>query len=400
MLLPKVSILVFAAGASATILRLPHHDHRVVVARRSTPSNAADLAQVKSARQQCTSYEDQGVEQMKQQNEFPAPDQIASILDNDQEARALYNEIKGGIPNIDVRQASSDHTSFGTNNYPSSDPDCWWSWTGCHKPKHPNILPDITQCKEQSTWGLTFDDGPYCSHNKLYNFLQSEKVRATLFYIGSNVLNNPYQAQRGLVDGHDICHHTWSHRLMTTLSNEQVFAELYYAGKVIKKVIGVTPLCWRPPQGDVDDRVRYIASALGMRTILWKEDTNDWNIQPDGSDSVSKIDENYRKIINKAGSESPVVLTHELSSHTMNEFMKMYPEIKKAYQHVSPLSACLNVRHPYKENITYPNFSEYTSGNLNYQSLPTGTQIKTKPSAHYKPVPISQESHGFHHNSS
>ena len=55
---------------------------------------------------------------------------------------------------------------------------------------------------------------------------------------------------------------------MTGLTNEQVFAELYFSKKAIKEVTGVTVRCWRPPYGDVDDRVRYIASKLDMRTVV------------------------------------------------------------------------------------------------------------------------------------
>lgn len=67
-----------------------------------------------------------------------------------------------------------------------------------------------------------------------------------MFYIGSNVLNWPYGALRGLKDGHHICGHTWSHKLMTTLTNEEILAELYYTAKAIKYVTGITPLYWRP----------------------------------------------------------------------------------------------------------------------------------------------------------
>lgn len=67
-----------------------------------------------------------------------------------------------------------------------------------------------------------------------------------MFYIGSNVADWPNEAQRGLADGHQICVHTWSHPYMTTLTNQQVLGELYYTKKVIKYVVGVTPLCWRP----------------------------------------------------------------------------------------------------------------------------------------------------------
>lgn len=115
-----------------------------------------------------------------------------------------------------------------------------------------------------------------CSIDAYYDYLRQANQKATLFYIGSNVIDWPLEAQRGLADGHEICAHTWSHRYMTGLTNEQVFAELYFSKKIIKDVLGVTVQCWRPPFGDVDNRVRYIATALGMATILWDSDVNDF----------------------------------------------------------------------------------------------------------------------------
>lgn len=65
---------------------------------------------------------------------------------------------------------------------------------------------------------------------------------------------------------------------MTTLTNEEVVAQLYWTQKAIKETMGITPKCWRPPYGDVDDRVRAIAWQMGMRTFLWDQDSNDWNL--------------------------------------------------------------------------------------------------------------------------
>ena len=67
-----------------------------------------------------------------------------------------------------------------------------------------------------------------------------------MFYIGSNVLNWPYGALRGVKDGHHIAGHTWSHQLMTTLTNQEILAELYFTQKAIKYVTGITPKYWRP----------------------------------------------------------------------------------------------------------------------------------------------------------
>jgi hypothetical protein len=60
---------------------------------------------------------------------------------------------------------------------------------------------------------------------------------------------------------------------MTSFSNEVAFAELYYTRKLIKDILGVTPKCWRPPFGDVDNRVRVIAEGMNMTNIVWSDDT-------------------------------------------------------------------------------------------------------------------------------
>jgi peptidoglycan/xylan/chitin deacetylase (PgdA/CDA1 family) len=69
--------------------------------------------------------------------------------------------------------------------------------------------------------------------------------------------------------------------------------------KAIKLVVGATPTCWRPPYGDVDDRVRAIAHALGLRTVIWQYHSNDWH---EGSNNVTAadVDQNYKYLIARA----------------------------------------------------------------------------------------------------
>lgn len=62
-----------------------------------------------------------------------------------------------------------------------------------------------------------------------------------LQYIGTNVANYPAAAKRAFNDGHYICVHTWSHPPMTSVTNQQAVAELYWTLKVIKETTGVTP---------------------------------------------------------------------------------------------------------------------------------------------------------------
>lgn len=105
-------------------------------------------------------------------------------------------------------------------------------------------MPNNVACQILTLAESGFDDGPNCSHNAFYEFLRENKQKATMFYIGSNVMDWPLQAQDAITDGHEICIHTWSHNYMTALTNEQAFAELYYTRKAIKLITGVTPMCW------------------------------------------------------------------------------------------------------------------------------------------------------------
>ncbi|KAL0063983.1 hypothetical protein AAF712_009051 [Marasmius tenuissimus] len=238
------------------------------------------------------------------------------------------------------------------STYPPSDPDCWWSFKQCIGDG------DVAKVPEPLTIGFGFDDGPNCSHNAFYDFLQQNNQKATMFYIGSNVLNWPLQAKRGVSDGHEICVHTWSHRHMTTLSSEDAFAELWYmtvpvtdlslllAMKAIELVTGVTPDCWRPPEGDVDNRIRAIAKGLGLDTILWEYDSEDWQVNA-GKATPEQVDTNYQNFINDAKNgkfdkEGAIILQHEINNYTMTEAMKWYPQMKEVFKSIVPVGVALD----------------------------------------------------------
>jgi chitin deacetylase len=93
--------------------------------------------------------------------------------------------------------------------------------------------------------------------------------------IGSNIRDNRDQfkfAFDNLKD--DIAVHTWSHPYMTTLTNEQVVAELGYTVQIIRDLTGGRlPRYWRPPFGDSDQRVRAIAlEVFGLITVIWNQE--------------------------------------------------------------------------------------------------------------------------------
>ena len=54
------------------------------------------------------------------------------------------------------------------------------------------------------------------------------------------------------MSGHQVAVHTWSHPYLTTLTNEQIIAELGWTRQAIRDVIGVSPSMMRPPYGDIE----------------------------------------------------------------------------------------------------------------------------------------------------
>lgn len=202
-----------------------------------------------------------------------------------------------------------------------------------------------------------------------------------MFYIGSNVMNWPYGAQRGVRDGHHIAVHTWSHPMMTTLSNQDVLAELYYATKMIKYVTGLTPLYWRPPLGDVDDRVRWIASQLNLTAIIWNLDTDDWAAGT--TVTVQQVQQNYQNFITMGtngtfANTGNIVLSHEINNMTMDFATQNIPNIKKAYKNILDVATCMNITHPYVE--TTVSFSG-VAGNSSSGSVSPGGSSSSKGSA-------------------
>ena len=342
------------------------------VAQRTTEQQEA---QITNATEECTPY--YYAPSADQRYNFPTIWEPASILSNDTEAQAKYQSIQSAIPNIPPKgtQPQSLEGNFTGYSYPASDPDCWWTFDKCTTPKLSSLPPDMTGAPEPDTLGFGFDDGPNCSHNAFYDYLEANNQKATMFYIGSNVMDWPLEAQRGLADGHEICVHTWSHRYTTSLTNEQVFAEFYYTMKAIKLVVGVTPTCWRPPFGDMDDRVRAIAHALGLRTIVWQYDSNDWQVAA-GDATVQQVNQNYQNLINSAkngtfANTGTIMLTHELNNFTMSEMMTYYDQLKSAFKHLVPMLVSLNQTQPYVEtNYSLPTFEQYISGTLTTSGPP------------------------------
>lgn len=332
---------------------------------------------------ECTYYNTDPALVLINNSEWPNIWEIATSnnIQKSEEFTSLYNSINWtDAPNIPVRKVTANGGLDFSGYSSESDPDCWWSSSLCTQSKLADVNEDIVQCPEPETYGLTYDDGPNCSQNAFYNYLEEQQLKATMFYIGSNVIGWPYGALRGVKDGHHVAGHTWSHQYTTSLNNEEVLAELYYTQKAIKLATGLTPRYWRPPYGDVDDRVRWIASQLGLTAVMWNLDTNDW--EAGFSATIEEVQNNYDAIeaMGSNGtfsSSGNIVLSHEINNTTMTLAIDNLPKIVSAYKQVLDVATCYNISQPYFEDFEWTrtlNNSVTPAGN---SSLPATNSSST-----------------------
>lgn len=247
--------------------------------------------------------------------------------------KALNDAVSAGkIPNIPPSTLDAD----GNPSYPrGTDAKKIGSWT-LDKYLGPK---DISQAPD-GVWAIGFDDGPTDVSPPLYQFLTEQKQPATHFMIGSNIVSYPDEFMQANATGGQLAVHTWSHELQTSLTNEQVLGDLGWTMQIIYDRTGRIPNLWRPPQGDVDNRVRAIAEeVLGLHTVLWKADSNDWCLGDNfkttcGSDNaVGQSYDSVMKYIQQHlhGSKNPgvILLEHEIHVPAIKIFKDYYPELKQ-----------------------------------------------------------------------
>ncbi|KAI8077920.1 uncharacterized protein B0P05DRAFT_543334 [Gilbertella persicaria] len=250
------------------------------------------------------------------------------------------------IKNVNITKAPVYKVAPGQSPQPEvagQDPYCDWTFTGCFG------KDDLYQCPKDQ-WALTFDDGPSEFSPKLYDYLDKENIKVTFFMVGGQVTKFPDYVLRAYKAGHEIAMHTYSHNYMTSLTNEQIVAELKWNELAIKEVTGVSPRFFRPPYGDIDNRVRDVAAALGFVPIIWNYDTNDWAAQSNPATYKQEwIDGNVTQWANnaKTAKVGGISLEHDLYSSTVDAAIRVIPILKKAYT-LTPAGACNNVQ-VYKE---------------------------------------------------
>ncbi|MFF5504868.1 polysaccharide deacetylase family protein [Streptomyces roseolus] len=133
-------------------------------------------------------------------------------------------------------------------------------------------------CTQVKCIALTFDAGPGKDTPHLLDVLKEKRVPATFFLLGhKHVDRYPKVVKRIADEGHEVANHTWSHRILTDLDENEVREELSRTQDAVERITGRKPVLMRPPQGRTDSTVEDVSRELGLAQVLWSITAKDYS---------------------------------------------------------------------------------------------------------------------------
>lgn len=171
--------------------------------------------------------------------------------------------------------------------------------------------------EEDKVVALTFDDGPSKYTKDILDILKKHDACGTFFLIGNKVSFYGDILREMLSEGNEIGNHSYDHKYLTRLSEEEVKDEINKTQDEIKRVTGYTPTLFRPTYGGYNNTLK---SYIDLTFVLWDVDSRDWSVK-----STEGIMYNVFKDV-KSGS---IILFHDNHEYSVNALPSVIKELKK-----------------------------------------------------------------------
>lgn len=206
--------------------------------------------------------------------------------------------------------------------------------TTAKKPKKPKKSAPV-DCAKVKCIALTFDDGPGKTAGKLLDTLKKHNAKATFFLEGQYVKARPELVKRMAKEGHQLGNHSYRHPDFTKIGEAEIKSEITQTQELVHKLTGKYPTTLRPPFGLYDDRVKEIATELGLPIVLWNTGSRDW--------ATRNEDAIYKEVMKGVRRDS-VVLLHDWVTQTVDVMPRLLTALKKQGFHVVTVSSLLRGR--------------------------------------------------------
>ncbi|MEW6565279.1 MAG: polysaccharide deacetylase family protein [Spirochaetota bacterium] len=182
---------------------------------------------------------------------------------------------------------------------------------------------DVSVVKPDKLCALTFDDGPDpVKTQRVLDVLKEHQVPATFFMVGSRVNDGSKKVIAQMLSmGCEIGNHSWDYDSLNTASVESIINKIAKTQDAIKKVAGVEPKFFRPPNLAVSQtmfntiKLPFIEGVLGF----------DWaGCNTTAEDRAQKVLEGM--------ADGAIILLHDVQPdpHPTPEALEiLIPELKK-----------------------------------------------------------------------
>ena len=161
--------------------------------------------------------------------------------------------------------------------------------------------------------------------------LNEYNARATFFVIGSKVKYYSDTLINLLDSGNEIGNHTYNHKLLSKLNDDELLNQINKTQEIIKEYTGFTPTLFRPSYGSIKKSQK---SMIDLNIILWNVDTLDWKYK------------NSKVIANRALSKAKdgsIILMHDTHKRSVEALEIVLNELKGEYEFVT-ISELLKIR--------------------------------------------------------
>ena len=190
--------------------------------------------------------------------------------------------------------------------------------------------------KNKKMVAITLDDGPHATNTqKILDILDAHNAKATFFMLGQNVVNNEEVVKDVYKRGNEIGIHTWDHKQLTKLSQDEIVSQVERTSDAIYKIIGKRPKLVRPPYGSKPVSVRppygaindTVKNSINYPLILWNIDSLDWK---------SRDEKQIVPLVMNSVQDGDIILLHDIHSTTVPAVEKIVSQLEEqGYQMVT-----------------------------------------------------------------
>ncbi|MEV7227686.1 polysaccharide deacetylase family protein [Polymorphospora sp. 2-325] len=175
---------------------------------------------------------------------------------------------------------------------------------------------------------LTFDDGPDPNYTpQALALLRRYEVRATFCLVGENARRYPHLVRAIVADGHTLCNHSWNHDFALGARGRTVIEnDLRRTNEAILAAVpGEKISYFRHPGGNWTPGAVAVAREMGMTSLHWTVDPQDWTVPGAGSIAAT---------VNAGAHPGAIVLLHDAGGNrqgTVNALRSILPNVGRRF---------------------------------------------------------------------